>query len=127
MVGEEEICSVQDLEKRVSSVLFPFQEVVPQSVIEWFDIFVRSHSTTRELLLVSALASTSALIGKTTLEVFLSYKEKGNLFFIAVAQSGSGKSPVCHHRCIDLIVEHLEEHRPGRDLSKWFIRPFRVW
>ena len=38
----------------------------------------------------------------------MTYDEKGNLFFIAVAQSGSGKSPVCHHRCIDLIVEHLE-------------------
>ena len=108
MAGEEEIRSVQDLEKRLSSVSFPFQEVVPQSVIEWFDIFARSHGTTRELLLVSALASTSALIGKTTLEVFPSYEEKGNLFFIAVAQSGSGKSPACHHGCIDPIVEHLE-------------------
>ena len=87
MVGEEEIRSVQDLEKRLSSVSFPFYEVVPQSVMEWFDSFSRSHSTTRELLLVSALASTSALIGKTTLEAFPSYEEKGNLFFIAVAQS----------------------------------------
>ena len=49
-----------------------------------------------------------ALICKTTLEVFPSYEEKGNLFFIAVAQSGSGKSPACHHGCIDPIVEHLE-------------------
>ena len=81
------IRSVRDLEKRLSSVSFPFYEVVPQSVMEWFDIFVRSHSTSRELLLVSALASTSALIGKTTLEAFPSYEEKGNLFFIAVAQS----------------------------------------
>ena len=32
-----------------------------------------------------------ALICKTTLDVFPSYEEKGNLFFIAVAQSGSGK------------------------------------
>ena len=108
MAGEEEIRSIQDLEKKLSCVSFPFQEVVPQSVIEWFDIFARSHGTTRELLLVSALASTSALIGKTTIEVFPSYEEKGNLFFIAVAQSGSGKSPACHHGCIDPIVEHLE-------------------
>ena len=48
------------------------------------------------------------MIGKTTLEVFLSYEEKGNLFFIAVAQSGSRKSPACHHGCIDPIVELLE-------------------
>ena len=51
------------------SVLFPLDENVPQSVIEWFDSFARSHRTTRELLLVSALASTSALIGKTTLDL----------------------------------------------------------
>ena len=91
MAGEEEVRSAQDLEKRLSSVLFPFQQVVPQSVIEWFDIFARSHGNTRELLLVGVLASTSALIGKTTLEVCPSYEEKGNMFFIAVA--GSGKSP----------------------------------
>ena len=108
MAGEEEIRFVQDLEKRLFSVSFPFQEVVPQSVIEWFNIFARSQGTTRELLLVSALASTSASIGKTTLKVFPSYEEKGNLFFIAVAQSGSVKSPACHHGCIDPIVEHLE-------------------
>ena len=96
------------IKKRLSSVSFPFQEVVPQSVIECFNIFARSHSTTRELLLVSALASTGALIGKTTLEVFPSYEEKGNSFFIAVAQSGSGKSPACHHGCIDPIVQHFE-------------------
>ena len=69
---------------------------------------MRSHGTTRELLLVSPLASTSALIGKTTLQVFPSYEEKGNLFFVAMAQSGSGKSLACHHGCIDPIVEHLE-------------------
>ena len=69
MAGVEEIRSVQDLEKRLSSVSFPFGEVEPQSVSEWF--------TTRELFLVSALALTSALIGKTTLEVFPSYEEKG--------------------------------------------------
>ena len=54
MAGEEEIRSVQDLEKRLSSVSFPFQEfVVPQSVIEWFVIFAKSHGTTRKILLVS--------------------------------------------------------------------------
>ena len=103
-----EIRSVQDLEKRLSSVSFPFQDVVPQRSMEWFDILARSHGTTRELLLVSSLASTTALIGKTTLEVFPSYEEKGNLFFIVVAQLGSGKSPACHHGCIDPNVEHLE-------------------
>ena len=60
------------------------------------------------MFLVTALASTSAFIGKITLEVFPSNKEKRNLFFIGVAQSESGKSPPCHHRCIDSIVEHLE-------------------
>ncbi|XP_044184740.1 uncharacterized protein LOC122964877 [Acropora millepora] len=103
MAGEEEIRSVQDLEKRLSSVSFPFQDVVPQRSMEWFDIFARSHGTTRELLLVSALASTSALIGKSTLEVFPSYEEKGNLFFIAVAQQG----PENHPRAITGVLTPL--------------------
>ena len=49
-------------------------------------IFLREVMAPLGSCLVSALASTSDLIGKTTLEVFPSYKEKGKLFFIAVAQ-----------------------------------------
>ena len=42
------------------------------------------------------------------MEVFSTYEEKGNLFVIAVAPSGSGKSPACHQGCIDPMVDKIE-------------------
>ena len=48
------------------------------------------------------------LIGKSTLQVFSTYGEKGNLFTVVIAPLGSGKTPTCHLICIDPIVEHLE-------------------
>ena len=60
------------------------------------------------MLLLSALTSPSTLIGKSTLQVFSTYGEKGNLFMVVIAPSGSGKTPACHLGCIDPIVEHLE-------------------
>jgi len=108
MSGECEIRSLNDVQHRLGEVIFPFDDVVPEMTKEWFGVYSASHGTTRELLLLSALTSTSALIGKTTLKVFSTYEERGNLFIIAVAPSGSGKSPACHLGCINPIVEHLE-------------------
>ncbi len=104
----EEIRSVAELEEQLGEIIFPFEDVTPESLREWLDIFSTSHGTTQELFFISALTSTSGLIGKTTIKVFSFYEEKGNLFFVAVAPSGAGKSPTCHHGCIDPIVEHLE-------------------
>ena len=60
------------------------------------------------MLLISALTTTSALIGKTSVEVFSTYQENGNLFVVAVTPSGAGKTPACHLGCIDTVIEHLE-------------------
>ena len=45
-----------------------------------------------------------ALIGKSTLQVFSTYGEKGNLFTVIIASSGSDKTTACHFGCIDPIV-----------------------
>ena len=83
--------------------------MVPDILNEWFTMYSASRGSTRELLLISALTSTSALIGKTTVKVFGTYEELGNLFTIAVAPSGSGKTPACHLGCIiSPIVGHIE-------------------
>ena len=83
-------------------------EIVPVAAKEWLEKVATSHGTSREMLLLSALTSTSALIGKSTLQVFSTYGEKGNLFTVVITPSGSGKTPACHLGCIDPIVEHLE-------------------
>lgn len=79
-----------------------------QELKDWLDVLARSHGTTREMLLLSALTSTSALIGQSSLEVFSTYEERGNLFVAVVSPSGSGKTPACNLGCIDPIVSHLE-------------------
>lgn len=108
MENESELRNVVDIETKMGELTLPFNDIVPDNISRWLDVLAKSHGTTRELLLISALASTSALVDKSTTQVFSTYEEKANLFFIAVAPSGSGKTPACHLGCIDPIVEHLE-------------------
>ena len=68
----------------------------------------KSRNISRDVVLLSALTSTSALVGKSSLKVFSTYEEKGNLSTVVIAPSGAGKTPACHLGCIDPIVEHLE-------------------
>ena len=96
MDGESEIRSVEDLEAKLADVMLPFDEIVPVAAKEWLEKVATSHGTSREMFLLSALTSTSALIGKSTLQVFSTYGEKGNLFTVVIAPSGSGKTPACH-------------------------------
>ena len=97
-----------DLEAKLADVSLPFEEIVPAAVKDWLNVLARSHGTTREVVLLSVLTSTSALIGKSSLQVFSTYNEGGNLFVVVVSPSGSGKTPACHLGCIDPIVEHIE-------------------
>ena len=107
MDGESELRTIYDLEAKLADVSLPFEEIVPAAVKDWLNVLARSHGTTREMLLLSALTSTSALIGKSSVQVFSTYEEGGNLFVVVVSPSGSGKTPACHLGCIDPIVEHF--------------------
>ena len=108
MDGESEIRNIEDLQAKLVDVTLPFDEIVPVAARDWMERIAESHGTSREMLLLSALTSTSALIGKSLLKVFSTYEEKGNLFTVVTAPSGAGKTPTCHLRCINPIVEHLE-------------------
>lgn len=57
--------------------MLPFEEIVPVAAKEGLEKVATNHGTSREMLLLSALTSTSALIGKSTLQVFSTYGEKG--------------------------------------------------
>lgn len=110
MDGESEnseLRTIYDLEAKLADVSLPFKETVPAAVKDWLNVRARSHGTTREMVLLSVLTSTSALIGKSSLQVFSTYEEVGNLFVVVVSPSGSGKTPACHLECIDPIVEHF--------------------
>lgn len=54
------------------------------------------------------LPCTSALIGNTTIKLFDSWKEKGNIFLVGLAPSGAGKTPACNIGCVTLLISHLE-------------------
>ena len=102
-----ELRTIYDLEAKLADVSQPFKETVPAAVKDWLNVLARSHGTTREMVLLSVLTSTSALIGKSSLQVFSTHEEVGNLFVVVVSPSGSGKTPACHLGCIDPIVEHF--------------------
>ena len=54
------------------------------------------------------LPCTSALIGNTTVKLFDSFQEKGNLFMLGLAPSGAGKTPACNIGCVGPLISHLE-------------------
>ena len=78
MDGESKIRNTEDLEVKLADVTLPFDEIVLVAVREWMERIAESHGTSREMLLLSALTSTSALIGKSLLKVFSTYEEKRN-------------------------------------------------
>ena len=56
------------------------------------------------------LPCTGALIGDTTVTLFDSWRENGNLFFIGLAPSGAGKTPACNIACVRPLISPLELH-----------------
>ena len=73
MHKESELRSLNILGEKLGELIFPFDAVVPDITKECFTMNATSRGSTRELLLISALTSTSALNGKTTVKVFGTY------------------------------------------------------
>ena len=103
-----EIQSFADLESKLSDIKIPCDEIAPRNIQDWLDIFAKSHGTTRDLLLTGMLPCTGALIGDTTVKLFDSWKENGNLLFVGLAPSGAGKTPACNIACVNPLISHLE-------------------
>ncbi|PFX30035.1 hypothetical protein AWC38_SpisGene5185 [Stylophora pistillata] len=103
-----EIQSVADLESKLSEIKIPWDEIAPRNIQDWLDIFAKIHGTTRDLLLTGMLSCTGALVGETTVKLFDSWRENGNLFFIGLAPSGAGKTPACNIACVKPLISHLE-------------------
>ena len=81
-------------------LVVPFEEIVPVAAKEWLGKVTTSHGTSREMLLVSALTSTSTLIGKSTLQVFLNLWRKGEPFYSCnVHDSKNARFFLQYNRC----------------------------
>ena len=101
------VTSTAELESQLGQIILSIEEVVPQHLHQWLTAFACSNGITSEMLLCSALVSTSSLLGQTTLKLFGSYEEKANLHLIATAPSGTGKTPACQKGCVEPIVGHV--------------------
>lgn len=78
--GLREVNSVSDLVK----IDIQWDEIA-------LDAYLKSHSTSPELLFAGILACTNALTGNTTVKLFNSFQEKGNLLMLGLAPSRAGK------------------------------------
>ena len=100
MDTQSKVTSTAELEVQLGQIRLSIDEVVPQRLVHWLTAFACSNGTTNEILLCSALVSTSSLLGQTILKPFGSYEEKANLHLIATAPSGTGKTPACQKGCV---------------------------
>ena len=103
MDTQSNVTSTAELEAQLGQIRLAIDEVVPQRLGQWLTAFACSNGTTSEMLLCSALVSTSSLLGNTTLKLFGSYEEKSNLHLIATAPSGTGKTPACQKGCVEQL------------------------
>ena len=96
MDTQSNVTSTAELESQLDQIILSIEEVVPQRLRQWLTAFACSNGTTSEMLLCSALVSTSSLLGQTTLELFGSYEEKANLIWSLLPLLERGK----HQRAI---------------------------
>ena len=109
MACESDVRSIDDLEKKVAETEIIWDAISSLTVHRWLSTLAKSHGTTAELLLCSALLSTSAMLGRTTVKLFQNFHEYPNLFLIALSPSGFGKSPTYMTGAVRPIVNHVEE------------------
>ena len=106
--GLGEVNSVSNLERKLAENHIARGKIAPAHIHDWLNLYSKSHGTSPELLLAGILPCTSALIGNTTVKLFDSFQEKGNLFMLGLAPSGAGKTPACNIGCVGPLNSHLE-------------------
>ena len=87
--------SVEELEIKLGEHQLPWDEIAPTEICDWLDILSKTHGCSKDLTIINMLACTGALLGDSTLKLFTSWKEHGNLFyflflfFLVLAPSGN--------------------------------------
>ena len=75
MDTQRNVTSTAELESQLGQIVLSIKEVVPQHLHQWLTAFACSNGITSEMLLCSALVSTSSLLGQTTLKPFGPYEK----------------------------------------------------
>lgn len=102
--------TIEDIERELGAIGFPWVDVCPPEIISWLDCFSKCHRTSKELLLMVMLSTTSALLGNSVLSIYNNdpFQEKANVHLIVTGPSGIGKSPAARHGCRLPLTEYIE-------------------
>ena len=84
--------NVQKIMKKVTAISFPWDDAVPPVLKSWFETLAKAHNTVPEYIFMGAIATCSALMGPTYVQVRETYEEPVNIYALCVGFPGSGKS-----------------------------------
>jgi len=108
--------------RELHSIELIWDEILPENVVEWLDIFSRSYNVVKEIMFPGILSAVSGLMApKTTLRMSAIELEPVNLFTIVLAPPGAGKSAALHAGVENPIIT-LEESIENPILVEDFTR-----
>lgn len=84
---------IMDITKELHSIEIEWEEILPQSLVEWLDVFSGAHNVVKEIMFPGILSAVSGLMApKTKLKMSEIEEEPVNLFAIVLAPPGAGKT-----------------------------------
>jgi hypothetical protein len=95
--------------KELHSLDIHWEDVLPQRLVEWLEVFSGAHNVVKEIMFPAILSAVSGLIApKTKLKMSEIEEEPVNLFMIVLAPPGAGKSAALRAG-IEIPIVSLEE------------------
>ncbi|XP_048587964.1 uncharacterized protein LOC116605640 [Nematostella vectensis] len=95
--------------KELHSLQLPWDEVLPQSHVDWLDVFSNAHSVVKEIMFPAILTGISGVMApRTTIKLSKNEYEPVNLFTVILAPTGAGKTAAMK-AAIDEPLSALDE------------------
>jgi len=87
----------EDTLQELYGVELDWSEVLPECIVNWLEIFSKSHNVVKEIMFPGILTAISGLMApNTTLKISPIELEPSNLFIVVLAPPGAGKSAALH-------------------------------
>lgn len=107
MKSDEEINAIA---LQAANVLFPWDKVAPMFFTDWIELFSKAHGAAKELMFMSILPTTSALLGLSKLKATSTYTESLSLFTLCISPPSSGKNQCFAFGCKQPIAVAEKEN-----------------
>ena len=114
-MASNEVVSIETIIQEAQNCKLPWNEVAKPSIREWFSLFAKAKGTCKEFLLTSCLPAVSALMGNAVVEIFEDYKERVNLYMLALGGPSTGKTQ-SHKNCVTQPILNSLEGKVGGEL-----------